>query len=770
MVVKKKSVFVTLSLSFVLILIVPLFSEGFQYWKMESILEENNNRSNIALLNQIDNVLDGQLYKAHQLAYDIGFNPNLSLLLSYKRPPNLQNNYDYINFLQDLKNYHNFDQSIDFYYIYLPRQDVVLTSTIKTTSESFFHYLYPDAKTGYRTWKNKITGYKKGEAFLPSEKIVKASHLYKKGFTYIQPLPFGSPSPKGYLVEILGGEQIGDMINNMEWANHSDTFVLNKDRLPVIKNTFQGTQPSNKLFQELKGNSGVTEKTINGKKMMVSFVKSSDSGWYVVSIVSKSFFLHKANGVKTMILVSIIVCLLIGCALSYWLAYRHYRPLRELVGAIAKKKQQAWAKGNEFQFLKEALTATWNKEERLEEVIHKHIPEIRGNYFSRLLRGVVDLTDYSNDALRFMNVSFLSDIFAVLIIDIDKEDPIEVEESERQWAAARLTLSSVAREMARHQQHEGYSVEMDQNRIAVLVNFKRHSRTSQTDELRKMTFELKKFLQKELQLYISVGVGNIHHGMNEIRQSYREALMALDYRMIKGLNHITFYSEMETADQYYYYPIEIENQFINVVKTGDFEVADRLLDEVFHSNFDSRHISLELGQCLFFNIMSTFVKILNDLNVDYKQVFQDKPEPVKVLAHCSSINAMYEKIKDYYRLLCYYIAENQKTRSQTLFEEIIGYIQEHYNDHFISLTTIADQFDITPQYLSSFFKKNQGDPLKVYIARLRLKRAKQLLKDDDLTLSRIAEEVGFTNDIALIRLFKKYEGVTPGKYRINMEA
>lgn len=47
----------------------------------------------------------------------------------------------------------------------------------------------------------------------------------------------------------------------------------------------------------------------------------------------------------------------------------------------------------------------------------------------------------------------------------------------------------------------------------------------------------------------------------------------------------------------------------------------------------------------------------------------------------------------------------------------------------------------------------------------RIEIAKQLLVSTDSNLNQIAEQIGYANDIALIRLFKKYTGVTPGKYR-----
>ncbi|TDF94826.1 helix-turn-helix domain-containing protein [Paenibacillus piri] len=44
-----------------------------------------------------------------------------------------------------------------------------------------------------------------------------------------------------------------------------------------------------------------------------------------------------------------------------------------------------------------------------------------------------------------------------------------------------------------------------------------------------------------------------------------------------------------------------------------------------------------------------------------------------------------------------------------------------------------------------------------------------MFKDKSLTISEIAGKVGYGNDDRLIRVFKKYKGITPGKYREQME-
>ena len=107
----------------------------------------------------------------------------------------------------------------------------------------------------------------------------------------------------------------------------------------------------------------------------------------------------------------------------------------------------------------------------------------------------------------------------------------------------------------------------------------------------------------------------------------------------------------------------------------------------------------------------------------------------------------------------------QTNRALKMISDIEEYIDAHYMNNNLSNTLIADEFNITGQYLSVLFKKYRKENLQNYIARVRVEYAKELLKNNKYTVFQIANMVGYSNDIGFIRVFKKLEGITPGKFR-----
>jgi len=96
--------------------------------------------------------------------------------------------------------------------------------------------------------------------------------------------------------------------------------------------------------------------------------------------------------------------------------------------------------------------------------------------------------------------------------------------------------------------------------------------------------------------------------------------------------------------------------------------------------------------------------------------------------------------------------------------QVVRYIEEHYR-HNLSLESIAEQFNYSPRHLSTRFKGETGFSLIEYLIRFRLHHAEKLLRNTDVPLKDIAEEVGYSDVYYFSRLFRKYNGQSPIRYR-----
>lgn len=69
------------------------------------------------------------------------------------------------------------------------------------------------------------------------------------------------------------------------------------------------------------------------------------------------------------------------------------------------------------------------------------------------------------------------------------------------------------------------------------------------------------------------------------------------------------------------------------------------------------------------------------------------------------------------------------------------------------------------KYISKVFKEKTGRNLSDYINEVRIQHVKEMLMQTDMSIASISEAAGIYSRSTLIRLFRKYEEVTPSEYR-----
>ena len=91
-------------------------------------------------------------------------------------------------------------------------------------------------------------------------------------------------------------------------------------------------------------------------------------------------------------------------------------------------------------------------------------------------------------------------------------------------------------------------------------------------------------------------------------------------------------------------------------------------------------------------------------------------------------------------------------------------ISMHYAED-LSLEILAEKVYLSSGYLSFIFKKETGMNLNQYIRVFRMKKAKELLKNTNMKVAQVSENVGFANVSYFCRSFREYYGCSPESYR-----
>lgn len=99
-----------------------------------------------------------------------------------------------------------------------------------------------------------------------------------------------------------------------------------------------------------------------------------------------------------------------------------------------------------------------------------------------------------------------------------------------------------------------------------------------------------------------------------------------------------------------------------------------------------------------------------------------------------------------------------------IVENIMEYLRHNYAES-INFVQISEQYNFSSAYLSKIFKEHSGTTPGKYLFDYRMKIAKKLLRDTDLSVKDIAEQVGFPDPFHFSKSFKALTGVSPTQYR-----
>jgi Response regulator containing CheY-like receiver domain and AraC-type DNA-binding domain len=98
------------------------------------------------------------------------------------------------------------------------------------------------------------------------------------------------------------------------------------------------------------------------------------------------------------------------------------------------------------------------------------------------------------------------------------------------------------------------------------------------------------------------------------------------------------------------------------------------------------------------------------------------------------------------------------------FNNLLEYIEQNF-DQKLMLKELCNRFYINLNYCCELFKKLKGTTFTDYLTSIRMKKASILIKTTELSIENIAYQTGYTDYYYFSRIFSKYFGISPARYK-----
>jgi len=237
------------------------------------------------------------------------------------------------------------------------------------------------------------------------------------------------------------------------------------------------------------------------------------------------------------------------------------------------------------------------------------------------------------------------------------------------------------------------------------------------------------FLSEQLGIEFTCAISQTTENINNLSQLYKQSVEIMSYRFFIKAKHTIVYDDIMNNPNIYESSIYTSRQLFNILPLGDYPKAAQLIDTIFHTNLNNKTINMNMLRVLISDVISTLLR--TTITIEGASSSLDTVGLSSLsskLNDISSIDEILNELHIYIKKLCD-LSTNNKTRTGDLRSDAIKeFIRENYQNGDLSVSMIADVFGITLNYLSTYFKDQNGEGLAEYIVRYRKKQSKTMIK------------------------------------------
>lgn len=270
--------------------------------------------------------------------------------------------------------------------------------------------------------------------------------------------------------------------------------------------------------------------------------------------------------------------------------------------------------------------------------------------------------------------------------------------------------------------------------------------------------------QRRLSVTVTTGLGAPANALEQLYESYSQAVQAVEGKMFLGKGGIIKFEEVSVKPGMLDFRMLDTHMSILMKAIKDYELV-QIYDELEHL-FRSA-ISLR-SKVTVHNLTSYMIwkldQYLNKMNEDFFELLDIDIRRLDILLKLETIN-------DIHRWLLYRVFEiseklhqKKSTIDNQFIRNVVKTIKERMSEN-ITVKDVAQQFSFSASYFGFLIKEKSGHTFNELLVQLRMERACELLKMPGIKIQEISDQLGYRYLSYFSRQFKEKFGMTPLEYR-----
>jgi hypothetical protein len=354
-----------------------------------------------------------------------------------------------------------------------------------------------------------------------------------------------------------------------------------------------------------------------------------------------------------------------------------------------------------------------NNYDEMNDIIFEYL----NNSFIQRIRGIVLEHDSVLDRLLTDVLGFTWNYYICcnVFFDIDEEYSVGTQCLNTSFSPRTISknISSILAE-----DYKTYTLDLNNNLFAYIINLEREADKA---DLKKTILKIERQIENiGGNCEITVGIGRIRNGINNLWKSYSDAMTAIEkrnrpsgYQVIDADNIPISFNVSYSFDE--------EDKIVNCMKARDTKSLKEVLQNIIRKNAE-HNLSHKHMNILFSQLYNTGIRYAAEANFDIKKVASEGEQQLFNTDNSNTVKFDHKLI----RLIVFLsrvmeiVAGEGKSSMSTLVSNIIDYIDSNYSNDIYS-EKIASEMGLSSKYLSRVFKLKTGLTLTDYINLVRVK-------------------------------------------------
>jgi len=408
----------------------------------------------------------------------------------------------------------------------------------------------------------------------------------------------------------------------------------------------------------------------------------------------------------------------------------------------------------------DARKAKQQEEINLRKKVAAAIPFIQMSFVYDLISGNISELAHFRERAKFLGIEI--DFGVALVIDVENFKQITDRDSELE---KQILKQSIYKLVCGIVGERGLVSPFSSDKIVVLLGFKdNHAADFIKTDVTKTATAIREAVIHHLHIGIRIGIGRYYNNPLELHKSYLEAMKAQQQRFFiddSQIIHVDDIPYLSTGP--FNYPFQYERTVLDKVRCGERKPAQKALSKLLDEIFASK-ASMETVKACVLELLIVLSRAAVEGGANLDQLTLLNILRINGLRECHSKEQIEQWMLTALEAFMENMLQNRSSINVCVINKACEYIAENCRKN-ISLEEVAQSVHLSHFYFSRLFKQEKGCHFVDYVTKVRVDRAKTMLKDPGYTIMKIASEVGYQDVSYFCRVFRRETSMTPKQYQ-----